>query len=218
MAEKPAEGIDYHDTMIIAHAVIASTATLITAPAAILVGRYFRTRRWWFKTHLILQTLTAVFIITNVSVGLIAVASGGNGDQLTGPKKDPHHDLGLAIILLFLLQFILGVVSHYTHSEGLVQRGAFPTLTTPKSPLRHLHVVLGIVMTGLLYAGVKTGMDEWDAVSDMHTLVPKGIVVAYWVIFGLEVAAYFFGWALEPIRAGGRDDSIDSGSTEKMEE
>ncbi|KAJ7146450.1 hypothetical protein C8R44DRAFT_864218 [Mycena epipterygia] len=150
-------------------------------------------------------------------VGLVAVSSGGNGNQLTGPKKDAHHDLGLAIIVLFLLQFFLGVVAHFTHSAGPgTKDSAFPTLTTPKSPLRHLHVVFGIVMTALLYAGVKTGMDEWDMVSDMGTLVPKGIVVTYWVIFGLEVAAYVFGWVLEPIR-GGRQVSIDLGSSEKVQ-
>jgi hypothetical protein len=78
-----------------------------------------------------------------------------------------------------------------------------------------MHVVFGIVMTALLYAGVKTGMDEWDMVSDMGTLVPKGIVVAYWVLFGLEVAAYFFGWIMEPIRASSRQSSIDL--SEKVE-
>ncbi|KAJ6617444.1 hypothetical protein B0H10DRAFT_2218600 [Mycena sp. CBHHK59/15] len=155
--------------MIIAHAVLASVAALITAPAAVLIGRYFRSHRWWFKTHLALQTLTAIFVITLFAVGLVAVASGGHGAQLVGPKKDPHHDLGLAIVVLFLLQFVLGVVAHNTHSEG---PGPY-TLMTPKSPLRHLHGIFGIIMTALLYAGIKTGMDEWDMVSDMGTLVPK---------------------------------------------
>ncbi|KAJ7157345.1 hypothetical protein C8R46DRAFT_424291 [Mycena filopes] len=154
--------VDYHDQMIIAHGVLASVATLITAPCAILIGRYLRSRRWWCKAHLILQSLTAVFVITAIALSLVAVASGGNGSQLAGPKKDPHHDLGFSILILFLVQFILGVVAHYTHSAGPGTVGAFPTLTTPKSPLRHLHVGCGIVMTALLYAGVKTGMDEWD--------------------------------------------------------
>ncbi|KAJ6601063.1 hypothetical protein DFH09DRAFT_1126669 [Mycena vulgaris] len=219
MAEKEAEGIDYHDQMIVAHAVFASVAALLTGPAAILIGRYFRTRRWWFRAHLVLQTLTAILMITAFGVSITAVASGGNGDQLTGPKADPHHDLGLAIIVVFLLQFLLGVGAHFTHSAGHGSTdSAFPTLATPKSPLRHLHVILGIIMTALLYAGVKTGMDEWDMVADMKTLVPKGIVVTYWVLFGLAVAAYFFGWILEPIRASGRKDSIEVGSSEKVHE
>ncbi|KAJ7045191.1 hypothetical protein C8F04DRAFT_1068006 [Mycena alexandri] len=208
--------IDYHDGMIIAHAVLVSVATLITAPSAILIGRYLRSRRWWFKAHLILQSTTAVFVIVGVALSLVAVASGGNGNQLTGPLKDPHHDLGFAILILFLVQFILGVVAHYTHSAGPGADGPFPTLTTPKSPLRHLHVVFGIVMTALMYAGVKTGMDEWNMVSDMGTLVPNGVVATYWVFFGIAVAAYLFGWILEPIRASRRQPSIASASDEKV--
>ncbi|KAJ7207613.1 hypothetical protein GGX14DRAFT_635714 [Mycena pura] len=204
--------IDYHDQMIIAHAVVASVATLITAPAAILIGRYFRSRSWWFKVHVLLQSVTAVFVILVFSLGIVAVGSGGNGNQLTGPKMDPHHDLGLAVLVLFLLQFVLGIGAHYTHSASPAHAKdpAFPTMTTPKSALRHLHVVCGVVMTALLYAGVKTGMDEWDMVSDMGTLVPQPVVVLYWVIFGFEVAAYFFGWVMEPIRASrSRPSSID---------
>ncbi|KAJ7620226.1 hypothetical protein FB45DRAFT_929754 [Roridomyces roridus] len=204
--------LDFHDKMIVAHAVLAGLAALITAPAAILIGRYFRSRQWWFKAHLFLQIITAIFIITLFAVGLLAVASGGNGNQLTGPKKDPHHDIGLAIAVLFLLQFVLGIGAHLTHSAG---PGKY-TLTTPKSPLRHVHVGMGLVVTALLYAGVKTGMDEWNNVSDAKTLVPKGVEVVYWVLFALAVAAYLFGWILEPMRAASRESSV-VGSEEKVD-
>ncbi|KAJ7052287.1 hypothetical protein C8F01DRAFT_1171586 [Mycena amicta] len=222
MAKTPG-GIDYHDKMIIAHAVFACIAALFAAPAAILVGRYFRTRSWWFRAHLYLQSITAICVIVVFAVGLVAVSSGASHTiQLTGPKADPHHDLGLAILILFLLQFFLGIAAHYSHSAGPAgaQKGAaFPTLTTPKHILRHVHVVCGVVMTALLYAGVKTGMDEWDMVSDMGTRVPEGIVVVYWLLFGIEVAVYLFGWVLEPIRAKtmSRTSSIEVGSEEKVQ-
>ncbi|KAF7347205.1 CBD9-like protein [Mycena venus] len=210
---------DYHDKFIVVHAVLACVATLITAPAAILIGRYFRTRRWWFNTHLILQTFTATLIIPSVALGLQSIAHNHHGDQLTGKKADPHHDLGLSILILFLVQFLIGVGAHYTHSEGYTKDSVFPTLTTPKNPLRHIHVMFGIIMTALLYAGVKTGMDEWDDVADNGTLVPKGVRVIYWVLFGLAVAAYFVGWIFEAIpgRGGSRPHSVDAGSTEKAE-
>ncbi|KAJ7726351.1 hypothetical protein B0H16DRAFT_1429482 [Mycena metata] len=216
MAHQPGV-LDFHDNMIIAHAVLVSVATMITAPSAILIGRYLRSRRWWFKAHLVLQSTTAVFVIVGSALSLVAVSRNGNGNQLTGPLKDPHHDLGLSILVLFLVQFVLGVAAHYTHSDGPGTDGPFPTLTTPKSPLRHLHVVFGIVMTALMYAGVKTGMDEWNAVSDEATLVPNGVVVTYWVFFGIAVAAYVSGWILEPIRASRRQPSIASASDEKVE-
>ncbi|KAJ6541612.1 hypothetical protein B0H19DRAFT_1268593 [Mycena capillaripes] len=215
----PTVGLDYHDKMIVVHSVLGSVATLITAPAAILIGRYFRSRSWWFKAHVTLQTMTAILVIVGTALSLHAVDHNGNGNQLTGRLKDPHHDLGLSVLVLFLVQFVIGVVAHYTHSagHGYGKDSAFPTLMTPKNPLRHVHVVFGIVMTALLYAGVKTGMDEWDNVADNATKVPKGIVVAYWVLFGLAVAAYFFGWILEPIRGGSQQSSIDVGSMEKVQ-
>ncbi|KAF8215689.1 hypothetical protein K438DRAFT_2007996 [Mycena galopus ATCC 62051] len=216
MPQQPTVGYDYHDAMIVGHAVLVSIATLLTAPAAILIGRYFRSRSWWFKVHLALQTITAIFVIVGVSVSLRAVSHNGNGNQLVGPLKDPHHDLGFSILILFLVQFTLGVAAHYTHSAGPA-KGAFPTLTTPKNPLRHVHVGFGIIMTALLYAGVKTGMDEWDAVADNATHVPTGVRIVYWVLFGLAVAAYVFGWILEPFRGGSQQDSVDAGSTEKVE-
>ncbi|KAF7292044.1 Cytochrome b561 domain-containing protein [Mycena indigotica] len=223
MAKKPTDGVDYHDKMIIAHAVFACIATLFTAPAAILIGRYFRGRPWWFKAHLWLQSVTASCIIIVFAVGIVAVLSGASHIvQLTGPKADAHHDLGLAILILFLLQYLLGIAAHYTHSAGPAgaQKGAaFPTLSTPKHALRHLHVFCGVAMTALLYAGVKTGMDEWDTVSDMGTRVPSGIVVVYWLFFGIEVAAYLFGWVMEPLRAKKTQRaaaSLDGGSEEKV--
>jgi cytochrome b561 len=195
-------------------------ATLLTAPAAILIGRYFRTRRWWFNTHMVLQTFTAVLIIPSVALGLQSIGHNHHGDQLTGKKADPHHDLGLAILILFLVQFLIGVGAHYTRG-GYAKEKIFPTFTTPKNPLRHVHVVFGIAMTALLYAGVKTGMDEWDDVADNATLVPKGFRVAYWVFFGLAVGAYFVGWVVEAIPGQGgslrQDSSVDAGSTEKEE-
>lgn len=71
---------------------LASIAALITAPAAILIARYFRSRAWWFKAHLILQALTVAFIVIAFVLSTVAVSSGGHGTQFTGPKKDPKDD------------------------------------------------------------------------------------------------------------------------------
>ncbi|KAF7295774.1 Cytochrome b561 domain-containing protein [Mycena chlorophos] len=217
---KSTGGIDYHDKMIIAHAVFACIATLITAPAAILIGRYFRGRSWWFKAHLYLQSVTAACLILVFIVGTVAVASGrSHSTQFIGSKADAHHDLGLAVFILLMSQYLLGVAAHYTHSAGpnAGEKSAFPTLTTPKHVLRHIHVFCGVAMTALLYAGVKTGMDEWNMVSDMGTLVPEGVVVLYWVIFGIEVAVYLFGWLMEPIRAGAKSSASSIEAAERDE-
>ncbi|KAJ4490034.1 hypothetical protein J3R30DRAFT_3399475 [Lentinula aciculospora] len=199
-ADTQGPGYDYHDTLIIAHAVLASIATLITAPAAILVARYFRSRTWWFRAHVVLQAFTVVFTIMFFTLSAVAVASGGHGTQFVGPKKDPHHDLGLSVAILLWVEAIFGIAAHYTHTAHSATSGAFPTIKAKKSPLRHLHAWYGIFVAGLLYAGMKTGIDEWNMVADSGTLVPNGIQIAFWVIFSLEIAAYVIGWFLEAFR------------------
>ena len=44
-----------------------------------------------------------------------------------------------------------------------------------------------------------TGFDEWDMASESMTTVPRGITIAFWVIFAIEVAAYVVGWPLMEI-------------------
>ncbi|KAJ3978865.1 hypothetical protein F5890DRAFT_1547849 [Lentinula detonsa] len=215
MLDAKGPGFDYHDTLIIAHAVFASMAALITAPAAILVARYFRSRTWWFKAHIILQIVTVAFTIIFFTISTVAVASGGHGTQFVGPKKDPHHDLGLAIAILLWVEAIFGVAAHYTHTAHAITRGAFPTIKAKKSPLRHLHAWYGIFVAGLLYAGIKTGIDEWNMVADSGTLVPRGIEIAFWVIFALEIAAYVIGWFLEAFRGERKSHMISDHPTDE---
>ncbi|KAH7869500.1 hypothetical protein F5879DRAFT_919695 [Lentinula edodes] len=215
MPDAKGQGFDYHDTLIIAHAVFASMATLITAPAAILVARYFRSRAWWFKAHVVLQTLTVVFTVIFFTLSTVAVASGGHGTQFVGPKKDPHHDLGLSVVILLWVEAIFGIAAHYTHTEHSKTHSAFPTIKARKSPLRHLHAWYGIFVAGLLYAGMKTGIDEWNMVADSGTLVPSGIQIAFWVIFSLEIAAYVIGWTLEAFRGKSNLRMISDHSTDE---
>lgn len=147
----------------------ASIAALITAPAAILIARYFRSRAWWFKAHLILQGLTVLCVVIAFVLSAVAVSSGGHGTQFTGPKKDPHHDLGLSVFVLLFAEAIFGVAAHYTSSEQSTTDGAFPTIRAKKSPLRHLHSWYGIFVAGVLYAGIRSGITEWNKVSDSGT-------------------------------------------------
>ncbi|KIK68369.1 hypothetical protein GYMLUDRAFT_68234 [Collybiopsis luxurians FD-317 M1] len=215
MADAKPSGFDYHDKMIIAHAVFASITTLITVPAAILVARYFRSRAWWFKAHVILQALTVACTILFFILSTVAVASGGNGSQFVGPKKDPHHDLGLSVVILLLVEAVFGVAAHCTFTKQSTTDGAFPTIKAEKSALRHVHGLYGVFIAAFLYAGVKTGMDEWNMVADSKTMVPSGIQIAFWVIFSLEVAAYVVGWFLEASPSKRSPSIAEDVSTEK---
>ncbi|KAF8881915.1 hypothetical protein BD779DRAFT_1473212 [Infundibulicybe gibba] len=227
MSKEITSGWDFHDKFIIIHAVFASMATLLTAPLAILAARYFRRNRSWFLAHAILQTLTCLFVIIAFVLSAVAVRSSGNGWQFTGPHMDLHHDFGLAVFILVLVEGVIGLLAHYTRTlqfPGATR--AFPTLTARKSPVRRIHVAFGIIIAGLLYALLYTGLNEWDMVSDAGTFVPRGVRVMFWIIFAIEVAAYAVGWTreaiLRPRRARAEAESVEktdeSGSTQSKSE
>ena len=47
---------------------------------------------------------------------------------------------------------------------------------------------------------VYSGFVEWNGNSESETTVPKGVRIAFWILFGLEVAAYGLGWVvMEPL-------------------
>lgn len=47
---------------------------------------------------------------------------------------------------------------------------------------------------------VYSGFDEWDGNSESETTTPRGIRIAFWILFGVEVFAYGLGWAvMEPL-------------------
>lgn len=50
---------------------------------------------------------------------LAAVHSQGAGYQFSGPQHDLHHDLGLAIFLLVLLEGLLWVVFTLSSARGV---------------------------------------------------------------------------------------------------
>lgn len=97
-----------------------------------------------------------------------------------------------------------------------VTLGAFAHRTTPRpSPgsrfstlsgkplIRLIHIFLGLVISVLGFAQVRTGFGQWEEDSDALTSVPMGVVVVFWVIAGVVAAAYIFGWVKEA-RAGPR--------------
>jgi len=183
----------YHDKLIIAHAVFASLAALFVVPSAILMARYLRGSPSWYRLHSGLNLVTAIFIIIVFALGTRAVGSGGHGSQFSGTGADTHHQLGLAVFLIVMVQTILGLAAHYTKTNTNTDA----TFARGKSVFRYVHIVLGIATAALLYVQVYDGFYEWDMTSDAGTLTPMGIKDAYWVLLALAVGAYLAGWLLE---------------------
>lgn len=223
-------------TLLHSIATFASIATLITVPAAVLIARYFRSRTWWFKAHVTLQCLTLACLITLITLSTLAVASVGKGNQFTGDKPPhPHHDLGLSTFILVFAAAAFGVAAHNTSSNQSTTDGPFPTIRAKKSLIRRFHACYGVLICGVMYATIRTGMNQWNKISHSKTKyvisfggwhreiltvylyrVPYVVEIIAWVIMALEITAYVVGWVLEGFH--GKQDHLCEGSESSTEE
>ncbi|KAN0135578.1 hypothetical protein V8E53_006469 [Lactarius tabidus] len=203
---------DFHDRVIVVHAIFASIAVLGTAPAAILLGRYWRHDSRWFAYHRLLNSATVLLIILTFGLGTAAVNSQGAGTQFSGPQHDLHHDLGLTLFLLVLLQGLLGVVAHSVKSSRMV---------LGKSIVRWGHIIFGITVMGLLIVELWVGFDEWNSMQNTGTYTPDGVRFVFVLIGSAEVAAYLYSagreilFLIKTIGDDGRDPRQDSEGDEK---
>ncbi|KDE08177.1 hypothetical protein MVLG_01656 [Microbotryum lychnidis-dioicae p1A1 Lamole] len=176
-----------HDMILIAHAVTASLATMILMPGAILIARYFRTTRW-FPLHVAFNSLAVILIIVAFGTA-VYVTGGGFGDAT-------HYSVGLAIFIIILVQAGLGYGAHLTRRPDLASGARLPTLTG-KSPVRHVHALLGLALIALGYYNVHEGFEQWTLDSDAATKVPKAVTVIYWILLGVGAGLYVLGWVFE---------------------
>lgn len=107
---------------------------------------------------------------------------GGGPALLVGQDdNDIHHTLGLAIIILFALQILLGWGSHYVKKQW----------SSSKHPLRMLHVVLGIGTVALLYWETWNGVSiEWPAMTDQGEDIPLAVQIIFWLLLAFAVGLW----------------------------
>ncbi|GAA5829876.1 hypothetical protein JCM11251_007917 [Rhodosporidiobolus azoricus] len=179
------QGRTSRDKALIAHATLGSVALVILTPSAILVARLGRNKHW-FPFHAALNILSVVLVIVAFGIGC---KEGGGG------FVDFHMRLGLALFLLYLLQPALGALAHF-FTRPNPSTALHPSLRGGPPPvLRAAHIVAGVVIVGLGYLQIANGLyKEWEEGSDAMTAVPKGVKVVFWVLLGVEVAAYVGTW------------------------
>ncbi|GAA5986814.1 hypothetical protein JCM10908_000908 [Rhodotorula pacifica] len=180
--------------ILIAHAVLGSVAFMILSPAAILIARFGRDRMSWFPPHWVLNLLSVILVIITFALGTYATGNEWN---------DTHKRLGLALFILVLLQATLGLVGHRTRRTHLTSSRPSSGLyynSSPKRPsfpfTRISHVVLGLVTIGLGYWQIETGISddgEWNSKAE-NGKVPKSVQIIFWILLGVEVAAYAAAW------------------------
>jgi len=165
-----------HDQFAIAHALFACIAALFTLPVALIATRFMRKDPRWFRTHVIFNTLTTLLIILTFGLGIGAVQASDLGMQFAGPNSDLHHQVGAAVLSTTLMQFILGVLAHYT------PRGSF---------FRRLHVPFGIIVAAGIYWNTWEGMhNEWAEMSTSMTVTPEAVQIVFWALFFISALIY----------------------------
>lgn len=107
-------------TNVIRLAILASVATLITMPLAVLAGRCafisyryamfdcradLRTWKHWNAIHAVLNITTVVLIIASFALSSVAVGEA----EYTGADADLHHKLGLAVFVIVLVTGVGGI-------------------------------------------------------------------------------------------------------------
>ncbi|GAA6035792.1 hypothetical protein JCM8097_005704 [Rhodosporidiobolus ruineniae] len=182
-----------NDKKLIAHATLGSLAVLLFSPLAILLARLGRDRFAWLPSHYLLNGLAVVLVIVAFALGT---------DVAGGEWDDFHKRLGLALLLLFLLQPLLGALSHFLSPASPLTSSRPSAVLAPRlSPLRAIHILLGVVTVALGWTQVASGIyREWPKSSDAQSKVPKGVKVVFWLLVGIGIAAYFGVWAWQVVR------------------
>jgi len=83
---------------------IGSLATaFIAMSSAIVIARFFKSKKWWVKAHKALNLAAVLFALAGFVFAFLMVQSSG------GPHiRVPHAILGLSTLILLLLMPVLG--------------------------------------------------------------------------------------------------------------
>lgn len=167
-----------YDTLVVAHAAVASIAWLLAAPSAVLLARLGRHLDAWFKVHRAMQW--TVVTLTLVAVGLAAAAvsqKDGDDDDDADHLGGSHQRLGIAILGGLAAQVVLGIVAHRHF--------------TPDRPARPwynvVHIVVGLALLCLGFVEVYEGMDLYARST------PSAVRVVAGILIGVAVVAYLAG-------------------------
>ncbi|KAI0319854.1 hypothetical protein OF83DRAFT_720091 [Amylostereum chailletii] len=165
------------------HAILISIGFLIFLPLGVLTARYLRTftNRWWFAHWMINFAISAPLIFAGWAMGHKAVNEGFK----PGHFNDTHKRMGLAIMILYLVQFTLGGFIHFVRMPGM--------FVGHRPPQNYFHAVLGLVILVLAAVQIHYGMyTEWSQATRNQHPVPSSakhawlaLIVIFWVLYGL---------------------------------
>jgi len=162
------------------HAILCIVGFLIILPIGVLVPRLTRTLPYkWFYVHWFIQLAVGLpIIVTGWSLGYKANLSLG-----TPHFQDTHEAIGLALLILYLTQLVIGASVHFFK---------FPTrFRGHRAPHNYLHVLLGIAIIILSEFTSHYGLYiEWDLITGGVHKVPASakhawlaLVIIFWALY-----------------------------------
>jgi hypothetical protein len=120
--------------------------------------------------------LPTFLIVLVFGLGMGSVAIQGMCTSFTGPNSDLHHQVGLAVFILVLIQTVLGLIAHNFETGHLS---------------RKIHIPFGILTVSGLYWQTWEGLhNEWAEMSVIMTVTPLSVQVLFWIFFLVAVTAY----------------------------
>ncbi|KAJ6557874.1 hypothetical protein B0H19DRAFT_1028419 [Mycena capillaripes] len=170
------------------HAILCTVGFLILLPLGVLLARYARTfTNTWFWGHAVMQLVIS---------GPVIFAGWSMGHDLTNILEleelhDPHQQIGIALLAMYVTQLLLGTFIHFIKLQGLF-RGYRP-------PQNYLHVALGLAILALAAYQVHYGLNtEWNFATGGAHHVPDKAMHAWLALIIVFWALYFLGMALLP--------------------
>ncbi|KAJ7077562.1 hypothetical protein C8R44DRAFT_896234 [Mycena epipterygia] len=129
----------------------------------------------WFWPHVIMNFLvTGPLVFTAFALGYQTTAASG-APYLT----DPHQKVGLALLIMYLLQVFLGAFIHWVKLPFRFPGG--------RHPQNYLHVILGLSIVALASWQTHYALwIEWAFVTgNFHPLGPIAIVIVMWGLYAI---------------------------------
>lgn len=171
-------GRDLSSNMVriyLVHMIFMVLGWMLLAPIGILIGRYGRTMFNWFPAHRAVQSVAFLFIFIAFFLAIAAV-----GYDTGMHFVNTHNQLGLAMVILLVIQVALGAAAHGMRSK------------TGKRYIGFAHIPLGLILFGLSPYQIHLGFDIWDWDPPAYA----SYIIYAWT--ALMAALYIAGFALLP--------------------
>ncbi|KAA1472398.1 hypothetical protein DENSPDRAFT_838654 [Dentipellis sp. KUC8613] len=168
------------------HGLISSIAFLIFLPLGVLVARHVRTfsNGWWFAHWITNFIISGPLIFAGWALGHQTTSQSFTG----GHFKDRHQKIGLALLILYLVQLFMGAFIHFVRTPSI--------FVVHRPPQNYLHAILGIAILALAAYQVHYGLyTEWAFVTGNLHPVPMSakhawlaLIIIFWALYGLGLA------------------------------